>query len=120
MISGYSTEVLRPSRNRDWRRQLSEKLNEWEDELPPVNVDKSDRLQAKDEAVTSFMAEEDENAEEDSSGDIEPTKPVLERSRSTEEELREKVEDSLHNKIRDWKNMTAESVTGSFISKFFS
>lgn len=41
--------------------------------------------------------------------------PTREQTRLTEEELRERVEDSMQDKIRDWKNMTAESVAGESI-----
>ena len=105
----YSTQVIKPGRNKGWRKQLSEKLNEWEDELPSPTKN-NDELSTESEAVTSFMSEEEE--EDDDDRDVAGSPPQLERSKSTEDELREKVEDSMQDKIRDWKNMTAESVTG--------
>lgn len=113
----YDTQVIRPSRNRGWMKQLSEKMNEWEDELPSPNQASrnSGELEAEDEAVTSFMSASDEE-NGGSEGPPRTGHSQLERTKSaTEEEIREKVEDSMHDKIRDWKNMTAESVAGRWL-----
>ena len=53
-------------------------------------------------AVTSFVGDDDEDAAD---------RQELER-RVSDTEIREKIEDSMSDKIRDWRNMTAESVTG--------
>ena len=103
VVMDYSTEVIRPGRGgsakRDWMKQLSERVNEWEDELPHPDR-QADRHQ--DEAVTSFVGDDDEDAAD---------RQELER-RVSDTEIREKIEDSMSDKIRDWRNMTAESVTG--------
>lgn len=104
VVMDYNTDVIRPGRGgsskRDWMKQLSERVNEWEDELPHPDRP-TDRHQ--DEAVTSFVGDDDEDAAAD--------RQELER-RVSDTELREKMEDSMSGKIRDWRNMTAESVTG--------
>lgn len=81
---------------RNWMKQLSERVNEWEDELPQPG----DNRRRDNEAVTSFVGDEDE-----------ADRKELER-RVNETELKEKMEDSMSDKIRDWRNMTAESVSG--------
>ena len=112
MVAGadYDTQVIRPGRNKGWRKQLSQKMNEWEDELPNPNRNSGELcVEAQDEAVTSFMSEDGEEGEE-----VDPPFEAvqLDRSKSTEEEIREKVEGSMKDKIRDWKNMTADAATG--------
>ncbi|XP_067932190.1 microtubule-associated protein futsch-like isoform X3 [Watersipora subatra] len=106
----YSTQVIRPNRKSGWRRQLSEKLNEWEDELPSPSRPSGD-FAVGSEAITSFMSG-DEVEEREVNPSTDAGHIPVEKTKTTEVEIREKVEDSMHDKIRDWKNRTAESVAG--------
>lgn len=109
----YSSEVIRSGKNRGWRKQLSEKVSGWEDELPSPHSD-SGRAggEGMDEAVTSFIHSDEEDGAVVNAPSSRHSPLERSKSSSTEEEIREKVEDSMHGKLRDWKNMTAESVTG--------
>lgn len=97
VVMDYSdTGIVKSSTKRNWMKQLSEQINEWEDEVHPPSYKKS--LNSNQEAVTSFL-ETDEPT---------PTKAEL-----SDGKIRERVEESMHEKIRDWRNMTAESAIGN-------
>lgn len=93
-----STGVVKSSTKRNWMKQLSEQINEWEDEVHHQPMQKKS-LTSDQEAVTSFLETEEQAA----------AKPP----RHSDGKLREQVEDSMHEKIRDWRNMTAESAIGN-------
>ena len=80
--------------------QLTDRQRERGQQADRGSDRQADRHQ--DEAVTSFVGDDDEDA---------AVRQELER-RVSDTEIREKIEDSMSDKIRDWRNMTAESVTG--------